>query len=109
MIHKVEPNQSRLNIFDERLARISLFVVSVLIAIVVMPLADLFACNYLIFDYAEYIRQAWMFPVYLFSVLGSMPGFLVGWLIYLVISFSAIFLNRSGRLFGRCTPFLLFC
>ena len=94
-----EPNQSRISIFNKRLARICLFVVSVLMAILVMPLADLFACNYLIFDYADYIRQALMFPVYLFSVLGSMPGFLVGWLIYLVISFIAILLNRSGRLF----------
>ena len=99
MINMAEPNQSPIGIFDKSLARAGLFVASVLVAILVMPLADLTVCNYLIFDYAQYIRQALIFPVSLFSGLGSTVGIVAGWLTYLVISFSAILLNRSRRLF----------
>jgi hypothetical protein len=93
-----DPSQSRLGVFNKRSARIGLILLSLLVAILAMPLADFFVCDYLIFDYTEYIRQALIFPVYLFSGLGSL-GVLAGWLMYLIISSMAILLNRSERLF----------
>ena len=65
-----DPSQSRLGVFNKRSARIGLILLSLLVAILAMPLADFFLGDYLIFDYTEYIRQALIFPVYLFPASG---------------------------------------
>lgn len=66
----------------------------------IMPLADVMVCNYLIFDYEIYIQEVFRHPVILFGVVGP-AGFLVGWLVYLIIAFLAIRFDSNGRVFWR--------
>lgn len=93
-----QPDQSRNSIFDKRSARMGLFLLTFLGAMLVIPLADVVACNYLIFDYELYVKEVWMHPVILFGVAGP-AGSLVGWLIYLIISSVATFFTSSRRAF----------
>ena len=93
-----QTGQSRNSIFDKRSARIGLFLLTLFAALLVIPLADVVACNYLIFDYDMYGQEAWMHPVILFGVAGP-PGALVGWLSYLTISSVALFSAGSRRAF----------
>jgi hypothetical protein len=93
-----QTGQSRNRIFDKRSARIGLFLLTLFAVMLVIPLADVVACNYLIFDYAVYGQEAWRHPVILFGVAGP-AGLLVGWLSYLTISSVAVFFASSWRAF----------
>jgi hypothetical protein len=92
------PDRSRNKILDRRPAGISLFPITLLIAFLVMPLADAVVCDYLIFDYEIYIQEVFRHPVIFFGVLGPI-GFFLGWLIYLTLAFLAIRFDRNHRIF----------
>jgi hypothetical protein len=101
-----QPDTSRNSIFDKRPARLGVFLLTLVGAMLVMPAADTLVCDYLIFDYGIYARQILTDPVVLFGAAGP-AGPILGWLIYAVLSSLAVSLGGSRRFWRLYAAFVL--